>query len=462
MGPGHPCRTPHANRLMREGVTFTQAYTPMTHCCPARASLMTGMYPSKHGVFNNICNDAAIHRSLSPGCETFSEKLRDAGYDLAYTGKWHVSATADPKDCGWEQLRVCALGTYGRKDYEAYLDMPRVDDGPRARGELLQPGFGRRRMYGVHPKAYEDISDYHFLQSGLAKLREFAARSEPWCVFISLCGPHAPFIIPQEYAAMYDPKQIDLPTNYNDDMSARPRLYERMQRKYRQFTEDEVRESIAHYWGYCTMLDDMLGEALAALDETGQADDTLVVRLSDHGEFLGSHGLYAKGIAPFDEAYRVPYVMRWPKGIENPGRTVDEFITLCDVSPTITALAGSKPTADPSGRSLVPFLRDETPSDWPDAFYNQCNGVEIYYTQRMVRTKQYKLVHNPVDVDELYDLENDPHEMVNIAERPDMRPVLKELFGKLWLKAKEEGDYMSPYHTCSHAPFGPAFVLGRE
>jgi len=254
---------------------------------------------------------------------------------------------------------------------------------------------------------------------------------------------------------------VELPPNYNDDMSTRPRLYERMQKKYRQLTEDEIREAIAHYWGYCTMIDEWLGEVLDELEATGQAENTLVIFCSDHGEFCGAHGLFAKGIAPFDEAYRVPYVMRWPKGIKDPGREVSSFITHCDISPTMTELALARPTQDPSGRSLVPFLRGETPPDWPDAFCNQCNGVEIYYTQRMVRTEKWKLVHNPVDMDELYDLENDPHEMENLAEKPELQPVLRELFGKLWTKARAERDYMSPYHTCSHAPFGPAFALGK-
>ena len=136
--PDHPCRTPNANRLMREGVRFTHAFTPMTHCCPARASLMTGMYPSKHGIHNNVQNDPAFNRDLKPGCETFSEKLRDAGYDLAYAGKWHVSAVKDPKDCGWDELGIISTGTYPFRDSDAYLDMPKHDPRPRRRGELVR------------------------------------------------------------------------------------------------------------------------------------------------------------------------------------------------------------------------------------------------------------------------------------------------------------------------------------
>lgn len=462
IAPDHPCRTPHVERLQKEGVTFSHAFTPMAHCCPARASLMTGMYPSKHGIHNNVQNGAALQRRLNDGCETFSEKLKAAGYSLAYAGKWHVSAEQDPADFGWEELEVCAKGTYGGLDSEQYCDMPREDTAPRRWGEVLQPGYGRRRTHFKLDGTMEDTPDYSTLMSALTKLPDLAAAEAPWCLYIGLNGPHGPFKVPEPYAGMVDPASISLPANFRDEMGTRPRLYQRMQKKYAQLSEDEVRESIAYYWGYCAMMDDMLGLALDALDKTGQADDTLVIFASDHGEYCGNHGLYAKGIPAFDEAYRVPYVFRWPNGIRQPGRTVDAFITHCDMSPTLTSLAGAEPTADPSGRSLVPFLNGETPDDWPDAFYNQCNGVEIYYTQRMVRTKDFKLVYNPADVDELYDLQADPHETVNLIDDPRYQPVIKQLFTKLWTRAAEERDHMSPYHTISHAAYGPAVALGRD
>jgi arylsulfatase A-like enzyme len=425
---------------------------------------MTGMYPSKHGIHNNVRTDSYFARRLNSGCETFSQKLKDAGYNLAYTGKWHVSAEEDPSDFGWEELEgVGAAGVHTKLDSDIYFDMLREDNAPRGRGEVHLPGWGRRNIYKKVDGSIKDVSDYKNMQHALKRLAEFAKEDKPWCLFISLNGPHGSFDIPEPYASMYDPKGISLPENYMDNMDNRPELYKRMQKKYSQLSEDEVKESIAYYWGYCSMMDDMFGEALAALDKTGQADDTLVIRLSDHGEYAGNHGLYAKGIPCFDEAYRYPLIMRYPNGIKNPGRMVDEFVTHCDISPTLTELAGAESTCDPSGKSLLPFLNDEpTPADWPDAFYNQCNGVEIYFTQRMVRTKKYKLVYNPASKDELYDLENDPHEMTNLIDDPNMQHVIKKLFVKIWKKGREERDYMSAYHTISHAPFGPAFAFGKD
>jgi arylsulfatase A-like enzyme len=96
--PGHPCATPHAERLAREGLRFTQARTPTAHCCPARATFVSGLYPSRHGVFNNVLTDTAIHLSLNEGVVTFGEVLKEAGYRLAWSGKWHVTATEGPGD----------------------------------------------------------------------------------------------------------------------------------------------------------------------------------------------------------------------------------------------------------------------------------------------------------------------------------------------------------------------------
>ena len=459
--PDHPCITPNAEKMMKEGVVFDRAYTPMAHCCPARASLMTGLYPSRHGIFNNVQNGAAINRSLPNDCRLFSEYLKKAGYNLAYTGKWHVSATQNPGDYGWEELPLCSIGTYEHKDYDVFKYMKKEDNEPRQEGELIAPGWHRYMFFKTLDKDTKEIKDYTYLQSGIEKMKEFAKEDAPWSVFISLTGPHAPYRVPEKYVKLYNPDEIPLPPSYTDELLDRPQLYQRMRKKYSQFSEKEVKNSIAHYWGYCTMQDEMLGEALEALKETGQEENTLVVFLSDHGDFVGAHGLYAKGIPPFEEGYKIPMVMKWPAGIKNPGRKVDEFVTLADIAPTVTEVGKTESMNDLSGRSLVPFLKDESPKDWPDAFYSQCNGVEIYYTQRMVRTKEYKLVYNPSAIDELYDMVNDPYEMNNLINDPSMKKVLKELFMKIYRFGAKEEDYMSSYHTISHAEFGPAFTLGK-
>jgi choline-sulfatase len=135
---------------------------------------------------------------------------------------------------------------------------------------------------------------------------------------------------------------------------------------------------------------------------------------------------------------------------------VDEFVTVADFAPTFLELAGVSTTAAFSGTSLLPFLRGETPTTWRDAFHSQFNGVELYYSQRIVQTKRWKYVYNGFDEDELYDLENDPSEMRNLIAEPRYDVIVREMCARMWRFAARERDTIhNPYPTVSLAPYGP-------
>ncbi len=473
IAPEHPCRTPHAQQLAAAGVRFTRCYTPAAHCCPSRATLFTGLYPSQHGVFNNVLNEQAIHASLNPGVVTFGERLRDAGYDLAFAGKWHVCADETPADRGWRELITTSVK--GERHGLTWEQWERraaalADNEPRKPGEILRPGWGRYRLYGtltgagVNGAAYAGHRDYTIASAAMRELAHLARSTRPWCLYVGLNGPHDPYMIPEKYARMYDPDTIPLPVSYSDHMEDKPRIYQRQRRQlWDQLSAAEVRSGIAHYWGYCTMLDDMLGEILAALDRTGCAESTAVLFLSDHGDYAGAHGIFAKGVAAFDEAYHIPMILRWPAGGVRPGRIVDEFVTLADVAPTLYEIGGAGTPAGLTGRSLLPFLCDQTPSCWPDTFYSQFNGVELYYSQRIVQTRTSKYVFNGFDFDEYYDLVADPHELHNLAGRPEVADAERELVARMWRFARHTGDTMhNPYITVGLAPYGPMTAFKGE
>ncbi len=461
--PEHPCRMPNAARFAQEGVLFRHCYTVTAHCCPSRASFMTGLYPSRHGVFNNVNTHTAIHRGLNDGVITFSEKLKDAGYRLAYSGKWHVSNTESPCDRGWEELHVGARGE-GVKGFPSLDRFKPLSDsvGPRKRGEVLRPGWGNIQVYGTRDQSYEETNDYKIVHSAIDKLPELVASGEPWCLFVGPNGPHDPFIVPEKYAQMYDPADVILPESFRDRMEDKPRVYQRHRRQYwDQLTEEEYRESIAHYWGYCTMMDDLFGDMLDALDKSGASENTLVLRLSDHGEYCGAHGLYCKGVPAFREGYHIPLIARWPKGIQNPGREVDALVNLMDFAPTFLDLADVRDVPEGiAGRSIVPFLQGEMPIDWRMAHCTQFNGVELYYTQRAIWTHTRKYVYNGFDFDELYDLEKDPHEMVNLSEHPAYVDVKRDLIKQMWETSLAEQDIISNgYWTVALAPYGPGIAF---
>jgi arylsulfatase A-like enzyme len=455
--PEHPTIAPNVEALAREGVTFARTFCPAPHCCPARATFHSGLYPTRTGVWNNICNGQALATKLNDGVRLFGEDLAAAGYRMVYTGKWHVSTATGPGDHGWEERDVsCTKGDRHGVPWDYYRRLAgEPERTERGDAQILRPGYGDYSTYGT--RGDQDVHDDKVTAEGVKAIGELAAGDGPWAVYVGLTGPHDPYYVPPRFLDMYDPDAIELPASFADDLADKPRIYRRMRRQiWGQLTEREVREAIRHFRAYCTYLDDLFGQLLRALDDTGQADDTLVLFTSDHGDYCGEHGLFAKGIPSFRGAYHVPAVVRWPAGVADPGRRVERFVSLADFAPTFTELAGGSPAPDLSGRSLAPFLAGETPDDWRDEIHMQCNGVELYYTQRIVQTDRWKYVFNGFDDDELYDLQADPDEMHNvIAGAPEA--VVRDMCGRMWRFAATEGDTaINPYITVGLAPFGPA------
>ena len=500
--PGYPCLTPNVDRFASQSVLFNSAYCPAPHCCPSRASFQTGLYPSEHGVFNNVSTDTAIHADPYPGTKFFPEYLRNAGYELDYSGKWHVARNISPQDAGWtnsytkpHKPKHWFLSGRERTDSawteaRAELDKP----GQREPSEVIRPGWGNIHLYKtllpIGPHGFEARpKDYDPVLAGMDKMKRLASTGKPWALMVSNSGAHDPYDAPKNFVEMYDPNSIELPPNFRDTLEDKPRIYQRMRYQYwDQLSDDEIKQSILHYWAKATMQDAMFGLLLDALEKTGQSDNTMVVYVSDHGDYAAAHGLWAKGVPSFREGYNIPCVIRWPQGIANPGRQVDAFVSTTDFAPTFLEAAGI-PSSDyqMSGKSLIPWLQGKTPTNWRDAIFGQLNGVELYYTQRIVMTKDYKYVYNGFDYDELYDLKQDPHEMVNLAFpdvklsrakveqgkginnvgnlpwpplSPSLAEVRRDLLQRMWRFAQEHKDQIfNPYITVAMAPYGPGVEL---
>lgn len=457
--PEHPAITPNLDRLTQEGVTFSRTYCPSPHCCPSRATFFSGLYPSRHGVWNNIANRQALSHGLNDGVRLWSEDLADAGYQMHYCGKWHVSMEESPRDRGWTEHFVSGTaGTHHGAAWDRYQALANEPESTeRGEGEILRPGYPRFKLYGSTGDEGTP-HDEKTVAEALNVLESLDNNAQPWCLYVGAIAPHDPYNVPQRYLDMYDIDDVQLPTNFTDSLTDKPTIYRRMREtRFGQLSEYEVRQAIRHFWAYCTYLDDLFGQLLAALEASGQRDNTLVLYCADHGDYCGEHGLFAKGIPCFQGAYHVPAIIRWPDGINNPGRRVDEFVSLADFAPTFIDAAGLTADRHFAGASILPFLRDEAPADWRDDIHTQCNGVELYYTQRSVMTHEYKYVYNGFDQDELYDLRIDPHEMRNVADDPHYADIKRDLCGRMWRFAYEEDDTaINPYITVGLAPFGPA------
>ena len=506
--PGYPCLTPNVDRFAAQGVLFPNAFCPTPHCCPSRASFQTGLYPSEHGVFNNVDTDTAIHANPYPGTRYFPQYLRNAGYQLDYSGKWHVGRDVTPWDAGWTNSysnhskdsnsgftpNKFVPGKLRRDSSWVKARTELRQATPRKPGEVFRPGWGNVELYKTLPDQESNPlgvveSQYRPVLEGTEKLKRLAGSGHPWALMVSNDGSHDLYDVPKKFVDMYDVKSIKLPANFRDTLEDKPRIYQRMRYQYwAQLSDDEVREAIVHYWAKITMQDALFGFLLDALEKTGQAENTMVVYVSDHGDYAGAHGLWAKGVPSFREAYNIPCIIRWPRGIAHPGRQVDAFVSTTDFAPTFLEAAGIPP-ADyrMSGHSLLPWLQGETPANWRDAIFGQLNGVELYYTQRIVMTKDHKYVYNGFDYDEMYDLKNDPHEMVNLGFPDvkqsramleqgtgygygndvawpllpsDLSEVRRDLLQRMWKFAQEHKDQIfNPYITVAMAPYGPGVEL---
>lgn len=460
--PNSKCSMPNVkDRIVRRGMLFRLGYTPTALCAPARASFFTGLYPTAHGMYNNYHSLPVIHYGLFEDVKLFSEYLRGAGYNLSYIGKWHVSGERGPENYGWRILEGGGPIGYPKPGSRRARWQKQILSNPRVEG-LKKYTIIRRRgwpdyiLYGTSEGRIEDTIDYRRGRIAIEEIKRLSSMRDPWVIFIGFTEIHDPYIVVEPYASMYDPDDIPLPENYYDSMEDKPAIYRRMREQlWSQLSERQVREAIAHYWGLCSMTDCIVGMILDTLEDEGIEDNTLVVYTSDHGDQVGAHGLFLKGIMPFEESYRVPMAVRWPR-IVKPGSTCSEFVTLCDFAPTFCEIAGLDVTVRFHGRSLLPILQGSIPRDWRRSFFGQFLGTEYYYTQRIIRNHRFKYVFNGFDFDELYDLENDPYEMRNLAANPEYEDVKMELIEEMWRWCIKVDDILfDPYPTISLIPYGP-------
>lgn len=465
--PWGRAQTPNLERLCREGISFRNAHCPSPHCCPSRATFHSGLYPSEHGVWNNVDVGNALSRGPFADVRLFSEDLREAGYRLDFSGKWHVSSLRTAADYGWtvgwpearptlppERMPDAHPPTYEWEVYERVAELP--EPVARGEGEIVRPGYDRYTHYGGDKHFIAEF-DRAVVDDALRVIRERGRGGAPWCQFVGTLGPHDPYYVPPEYLEQYPLDSIELPASWTDRMDDKPALYRRTRDRFDQLTEREQREALRHYLAFCTFEDDLFGRVFSALRDAGQLDNTLVLYVSDHGDYAGEHGLWCKGLPCFRGAYHVPAIAWWPEGIARPGREVDAFVSLADFAPTFLELAETAVDRPLTGRSLVPFLRGEEPAAWRDEIHTQTNGNELYGIQRSVTTREWKYVYNGFDYDELYDLTTDPEETRNLARDPAHQEVVRQMCRRMWRFAHEHGDVpINGYIMVGHAPFGPA------
>jgi choline-sulfatase len=418
-------QAPAIGALAAEGVVFESAYCPSPLCAPSRSALLTGLLPSRTGVYDN----AAEMRASLP---TVTHQLRAAGYATVLTGKMHF--------VGPDQLH----GFEERLTADVYpADLEWTPDWRASLTERL-PWYHTMESVvspGVCAASLQMDYDDDVAFRAVRKLHDLARhrRADPFFLVVSFTHPHDPWELRPRYWQRYDPAAIDapavgpIPRDEADPHSIR--LRDMCGVDDAGLTPDQVLTARHAYYAAVSYVDERIGEVLAALRDSGLEQDTIVVFTADHGEMLGERGLWYK-MAFFEAAARVPLIVRAP-GRLAPSR-VREPVSLLDLAPTLVVLCDQpdpgEPWADGDGVSLMAPLTGQGPRPGGDVVAEYlAEGVRSPAV--MVRRGRHKYVWCADDPDQLYDIEDDPAELVNLAGDPahaELRDSLRAEVDRRW------------------------------
>jgi N-acetylglucosamine-6-sulfatase len=416
---GHPfVKTPHIDRLAKEGVLFQSAFATTPLCSPSRACFLTGHYAHKHGIVDNTDRSPASHELV-----TWPRLLHDAGYETAFVGKWHMGVDDSPRPGFDHWVSVKGQGQY--------VDPELNVDGERVQG----------RGY---------VTDLFNQRAALFLRRK---RTSPFCLFLahkcvhpnlvqnpdgSISDPTATTFLPAErHKKLYAEKQVPRRPNafvVPKDKPALMRLIEGLPPLGRETATDD--ETVRNRLRLMMAAEEGLGKILAALEASGQLDRTVVVFTSDHGYFYGEHCLSVERRLAYEETIRIPLIVRYPPLIKA-GAKRDEMVLSIDLAPTLLELAGAPAPTGLHGRSLVPLL---TGRPWqPRSSFLVEHSSDLVFPRvhklgyQAVRTERWKYIQyrDLADCDELYDLGADPYELKNRITDPAAARELMKLKAEL-------------------------------
>lgn len=446
-----PCRTPNLDQLAADGVRFETAYTVCPVSSPARGTLMTGRYPHSHGICSNVHNLGNSIHELEDRPDLLSRRLQRAGYALGYTGKWHLGT--DGEKCFEDSNSPSLPSTVG---FEGQ-DFPGHGGGgfnyPEYKTWLKEHGFTHELKPWNEPTPQmlpmgtlagpeESTVPYFLTDHTIQLMDKFQADEKPFFIWHNFWGPHGPYFSPEEYVESYRDVEIPPWPNYAWPSRNTPGPHQaKVHPKHEELNWDAWATAVRHYYAFTTLIDAQIGRMLKHLEDTGLAENTIVVFSADHGETIGTHGgLSDKGWHHFEETHRIPMIARFP-GDENKGKTIDSFVSLADLFPTFLDAAGSEYNpAEIHGRSLLPLI-EGTAKDWRDDVVTEFGGVNSWaYTMRTIRHADLKYGFNCAHEDELYDLKRDPWETTNLIRDPRYQEAAQDMRSRLlrWMQETKD------------------------
>lgn len=427
-------KTPNIDRLAKEGALFTNCFAANALCAPSRATLISGKHCATNGFKLN--GDRFDNSQV-----TFPMLLQEAGYETALFGKWHL--VTEPK--GFDYYNILP-GQGGFFNFRLKEKGKEWKDGNKG---------------GVPQKGYltDVLTDYSI---DWIKNRE---KGKPFCLLLHHKAPHTPHLYPDKYKKLYK-DDLPLPETFNDGFAGKN--YELVNGKcgwskldsiipthILEDAPEELTQEEFKYWAYqaffkgylrlVAALDDNIGRLLDFLDESGLAENTIVVYTSDNGFFLGDHGLFNK-MWMYEQSMRLPLLIRYPKEIK-PGSVNDKLVSILDFAPTFLDYANAAVPEELHGQSIRPLLKGTEPESWRTSVYYHYYGQYAVPAHNGIRTQSHKLIHFYDATGgpewELYNLYKDPNELDNIYEYPESQQEIINLengLKELKVKFIEETD----------------------
>jgi arylsulfatase A-like enzyme len=456
----YPVLTPNIDRLASEGVWFTNAYTPIPICGPSRQALINGRRPETFGALWNFKNGLPIS-ALEPTEYAWPRELSKLSYTNVFLGKWDVHPERTPMEYGYDTY--VGLERYKKMLAEKYPDVS------------YSAGF-----FGEPNPVPVEHSQSHWLADiACDSIGGLADGDNPWYIQLNFTEPHLPCRPSGIFAEMYRPEDIPVWKSFNETFADKPYIQKQqlLSWQIQDYTWEDWAPIVARYYGIISQVDDAIGKVLRTLEQTGQADHTIVIFTTDHGDMCGSHKMMDKHYILYDDVVKVPLIIKYPGlkkqknrqedtqeagekeaqstgkvEVQEGGREIaqgqvrgavcEQFVyNMLDLPPTLLDLLKLPTPSFFHGRSLLPLLNNERIPDWRNEVVSTYNGQQFgLYTQRMLRTAAWKYIWNTTDVDECYDLEHDPNELTNLVYAPGCQELIKEFRQRLYHRLIEEGD----------------------
>ena len=420
----YPVKTPNLDKLSKDGMSFHNAYTNIPLCCPARQSLLSGKRNEVFGAYWNYNN--FIVNDLDKKHFTFTKALKEVGYNMAYIGKWHVSPTYTGLDFGYDYF--IDESEYFKKFRK--VKYPDVEYTQGFKGE-------------TDPIPLEDSKTHWYSDRVVEKLNEYSDKKDPWHIRFDLLEPHLPCRPAGRFASMYDPKDIPKWHNFDETFENKPYIQKQVLLNWgvEDYTWEDWSKIVARYYGIISQVDDAIGRVIDHLKKIGQYENTIIIYTTDHGDMCGAHKMMDKHHIMYEDVVKVPMIVKWDGVVEKNSQNHNYVYNTLDMAPTIVDIIGREIPHDLHGKSMLPLLKKQKNVDWRTEVISTYNGQQHgLYMQRMIKIDGYKYIWNPTDIDEFYNLTDDPGELNNEIYNEKYSKVIKNLRIRLYEILKNDGD----------------------